>query len=33
MIKAAKDVNSFVSNLQRAIKNNKKFKKRIFKYE
>lgn len=33
LTEAAKDVNSFVSNLQRAIKNNKSFKKRIFKYE
>ena len=33
LTEAAKDVNSFVSNLQRAMKNNKKFKKRIFKYE
>ena len=33
MIKAAKDVGSFVTNLQRAMKNNKPFKKRIFKYE
>lgn len=33
LTEAAKSANSFVSNLQRAMKNNKSFKKRIFKYE
>ena len=33
LTEAAKDVGSFVTNLQRAMKNNKPFKKRIFKYE
>ena len=33
LTEAAKDVKSFVTNLQKAIKNNKPFKKRIFKYE